>query len=67
MHDHVQDSAQSRGVTSDTKQRLLAGLALPLVDNAELEVVHHHVHVIVDLELAGKGKLVAEPLDLEGG
>ena len=51
--DHVQEPVQGRGVTSITKQRLLAGLALPLVDHAELEVVHQLVLVVVDQELAG--------------
>lgn len=64
VHDHVQEPVQSQGDTSVPKQRLLASLALPLVDNTELEVGHQHVHVIVDLELAGQGML---PLDLEGG
>lgn len=63
-------------MTLVTKQRLLAGLALSLVDHAELEVVHQHVLAIVCQELAGpgaqhrlqggQGKPRAESLDQKG-
>ena len=75
MSDHLQEPVQRGRVAPVTEQRLLAGLTRPLVDHAELVVVHQHVLVVVDQELAGAGaqhrlqggqaQLGAESLDQE--